>query len=172
MDKDLKAAVDALMAELAKNDKALDAVPDIDIEVGDSPKLEQALKLTATQADKAEAAYKEMMADFDKLTGEVEAAMAAALAACKAGADKATKLYMDAVKDTDGLTSAKPSIVKVLQATGKSPDPDAIKVAITEMGKHSDEMAKKYGKDKDKAKMLAAFDKDLDAAAKALGGLV
>jgi hypothetical protein len=172
MDKDLKAAIDALMAELATNDKALDAVSDVAIDTGAAPQIAKALELTAAQADKAGDAYKDMMADIDKLTGEMEAAMAAALAACKAGADKATKAYMDAVKDTDGLTAAKPSIVKVLQATGKSPDPAAIKTAVTELGKHKDEMAKKYGKDKDKAKMLASFNKDLDTAAKALGGLI
>ncbi|HND53927.1 MAG TPA: hypothetical protein PLV92_16065 [Pirellulaceae bacterium] len=78
---------------------------------------------------------------------------------------------MDAIKHTDGLTSAKPSIVKVLQATGKSPDPEAIRAAVVEMGKHRDEMEKKYGKDKTKAKMLAEFNADLDEAVAALGAL-
>jgi hypothetical protein len=174
MDKDVKAAVDALLKDLAENEKAMAAVSvpsSLDLG-GLPPPVEKALKMTKEQVDKAAKGYAAMEKEIEAMEKEMLAAMAKALADCKAAADKATKAYMDAIKNTDGLTSAKPSIVKVLQATGKMPDPDAIQAAVTELGKHRDEMTKKHGKDKDQAKMLASFTKDLETAAKALGGLL
>jgi len=173
MDKDIKAALDDLLKELAQNQKALAAAssaPELDQSLPQP--VQKAVELTKAQADKAAKAFAEMEADFEKLQAEMAAAMAKALAECKAAADKATKAYMAAIKNTDGLTSAKPSIVKVLQATGKEPDPKAIETAVTELRKHRDEMNKAHGKDKDKAKMLAAFTRDLDLAAKELGSLL
>lgn len=175
IDSKTKAAIEALVKDLEDNEKALSAIPE-------PPKLDKAaplpadatkvIALTREKVGKAVKEYATMYSELEKLDAELQSALAAALAQCKAGAEKATKAYLDAIKNTDGLTSAKPSIVKVLQATGKMPDPEAIRAAVEGLGKHREEMAKQYGKDKDKAKMLAAFNKDLDAAAKALGGLL
>lgn len=174
MDKEVKAALDTVLKEMAENEKAMKAVsdPGKDFAVDLPPPVEKALQMTRAQVDKAAKAYAAMEKEIEAMEKELLATMAKALAECKAAADKATKAYMDAIKNTDGLTSAKPSIVKVLQATGKMPDPDAIQAAVVELGKHRDEMTKKYGKDKDKAKLLASFTKDLETAAKALGGLL
>ena len=113
-----------------------------------------------------------MAEGMDKLHKQLEALAKSALAECRKAADEATKAYSDAVKATDGLTTVKPSVVKVLQGTAKSPDPDAIAKAIAELGKHKAELVKAHGKDKAKAKQIKAFDKGVDAAAKALSGLI
>lgn len=76
------------------------------------------------------------------------------------------KSYMDAVKKTDGLTSARPKTVKAVQTAEKDPSKKAVSAAIAELKKH---VADLKGSDNKKTKKFA---KSIDSIASQLKALI
>lgn len=74
------------------------------------------------------------------------------------------KDYADAVKSSGGLTSMKPSCVKVIEKAEKSPDPDTLAAAVKALSAHADEVGKVAKTDK----KAATFVKDIDELNKKL----
>lgn len=71
------------------------------------------------------------------------------------------KHYMDAVKHTNGLISAKPSCTTALQAAEKNANSANLNNVMKALGAAADEAVKNAGKDPAKAKTAATFKKEL-----------
>lgn len=78
------------------------------------------------------------------------------------------KAYMNAVKDSDGLTNARPATVKAVQSAEKSVTEGNIKAAIKGLGDHVKDAKKLAGSDKGKKKQFATFEKGINSVTSAL----
>jgi len=72
------------------------------------------------------------------------------------------KVYMDAVKKSDGLTTARPATLKAVQTAEKNATADTVKQAVKGLDDHKKDVQKQFGKEKDKKKQIDAFEKGVD----------
>ena len=83
------------------------------------------------------------------------------------------KDYADAVKDSRGLTSLRPSVVKELEAVANEPTAAAVKAAQAGIKKHAADVEKETAQaikaDKAKAKQVNTFLGALEAVSTRLG---
>lgn len=79
------------------------------------------------------------------------------------------RAYTDAVKDTGGLTSVRPATLKAVQTAEKTPTPATVKAAVTELGKHAQDVKKGGGKEKKLAAFVTATDRIVTQLEKLLG---
>lgn len=99
-------------------------------------------------------------AEVDAYNSEIDA-IAAGL---KSAFTEARAEYMAIVKQTDGLTSVKPSVVKALERFRDTADEKYLNEALAQLAKHRDEVVKAAGKsDKKAAKFAAEIDKLIKA---------
>lgn len=76
----------------------------------------------------------------------------------------ATKAYKDIVKDSDGITTLRPGVVKALEAVRQSADEGQLRAAVNELAKQKNDIATQTGKGDDKTKkagkaLIAALEK-------------
>ena len=71
------------------------------------------------------------------------------------------KVYMDAIKASNGLTTARPATLKAVQAAEKKATIESTKAAIKGLDEHKKDVKKSAGKDNKKD--LVAFEKGIDA---------
>jgi len=81
------------------------------------------------------------------------------------------KAYMDAVKHTNGLTSARPSCTTAVQAAEKDASVANLEKVQAALGKHADDALKEAGSDQGKKKTATTFKTELDKIVKKLGVL-
>jgi hypothetical protein len=123
-------------------------------------------EMLATEAKrKAEyVAYVKSLAGYNDEVKKYNAALAASAKTLKDGFAAARADYMAIVKDTDGLTSVKPSVVKALERYRDTANAKFLDEALTNLAKHRDEVVKAAGKsDKKAAKFAAEIDKMIKA---------
>jgi len=81
------------------------------------------------------------------------------------------KAYMDAVKETDGLTSVRPSGTTSVQAAEKDASVANIEKVQNALNAHAADVLKQAGSDEGKKKTATKFKADLDGIVKKLGAL-
>lgn len=83
------------------------------------------------------------------------------------------KAYQQIIKNSDGITTMRPVIVKALEAAKKTKDRKFLDASIAALGKQADDIKKEAAKEKDKEKMKKRIEiiKGLGALEKKLAAL-
>lgn len=150
-----KAIMDIVKLQVAEQSKKLDSLK----------KKTKTAAETAQGALKAEyVAYVKAVAAFNQDVEKYNATVQQGEKLLKEGFAGARAEYMAIVKDTDGLTSVKPSVVKALEKYRDTADVKFLDEALANLAKHRDEVVKAAGKsDKTAAKFAAEIDKMIKA---------
>jgi hypothetical protein len=150
--KDIVESFKAFVAQQTKDMAAIKARAKKEAATAEA-KMEAHYALLSKEVAAYNAEVEEHNAEIDKIAADLKSAFA------EARAD-----YMEIVKDTDGLTSVKPSVVKALEKYRDTADEKYLDDALTGLAKHRDEVVKAAGKsDKKAAKFAAEIDKMIKA---------
>lgn len=166
MSKELQSAVETHAKRMIALKKSMAAIPKI------TPP-----KKSIELPDKMVKELKDLQASYAALTKTVDTIVAAnkkigpaavknyksMMTKVNTGLAKAIKSYQSAVKNSDGMTSLRPATVKALQTVSKLPATKTREAAYSELDKHVADIKKQNGKDKSKAKAVAAFEKAVGA---------